>query len=134
MYEALGPDTGANYYFVSCFTPASIDEPGVKDMAAVADKYGYGKFKDDVNYVAGYVVGQMVAEVIARAGKEPTRDKLVESMGKGFEVDTKGLSSQLKYTKDDHLGLTVLRPYSYDYQTKKFKAHGKYGDYAKFVK
>jgi len=135
VYEALGPETGANYYFVSCFTPASVDDAaGVKEMSAAAEKYGYGKFKDDVNFVAGWVVGQLAAESIARAGPEPTRDKLVESMGKGFEVDTKGVSSQLKYTKDDHLGLVVLRPYNYDYQVKKFKAYGKYSDYEKLVK
>ena len=135
VYEALGPETGANYYFVSCFTPGGIDEPGgVKEMATLADKYGHGKLKDDVNFVAGWVVGQLVAESIARVGPEPTREKLVESMNKGFEVDTKGVSSQLKYTKDDHLGLVVLRPYSYDYKNKKFQAYGKYSDYQKFVK
>src|SRR6202022_3772478 len=26
IYESLGPDVGANYYFVSCFTPGDIDE------------------------------------------------------------------------------------------------------------
>jgi hypothetical protein len=75
-----------------------------------------------------------VADAIAKVGPDPTRDKLVESMSKGFEVDTKGVSSQLKYTKDDHLGLVVLRPYNYDYQAKKFKAYGKYSDYEKLVK
>ena len=94
----------------------------------------HGKLKDDVNFVAGWVVGQLVAESIARVGPQPTREKLVESMNKGFEVDTKGVSSQLKYTKDDHLGLVVLRPYSYDYKNKKFQAYGKYSDYQKFVK
>jgi branched-chain amino acid transport system substrate-binding protein len=135
VYEALGPETGANYYFVSCFTPSSVDDtPGVKDMAAAAEKYGYGKFKDDVNFVAGYVVAQLVADAITKVGPDPTRDKLVESMNKGFEVDTKGVSSPLKYTATDHLGLVVLRPYNYDYAAKKFKAHGKYSDYEKLVK
>jgi branched-chain amino acid transport system substrate-binding protein len=135
VYDAIGPETGANYYFVSCFTPASVDDTaGVKDMSAVADKYGYGKFKDDVNFVAGYVVAQLVADAVAKAGPDVTREKLVESMSKGFEVDTKGVSAPLKYTKDDHLGLVVLRPYGYDYTGKKFKAYGKYSDYEKFVK
>ena len=135
VYSALGPEIGGNYYFVSCFTPGGIDEPGgIKEMAAFADKYGHSALKDDVNFVAGWVVGQLAAESIARAGPEPTREKMVEAMSKGFEVDTKGVSSALKYTRDDHLGLVVLRPYSYDYQTKKFKAFGKYSDYEKYVK
>jgi branched-chain amino acid transport system substrate-binding protein len=135
VYSALGPEAGSNYYFVSCFTPGGIEEPGgVKEMATAADKYGHAAEKDDINFVAGWVAGQVVAESIARVGPEPSREKLVESMSKGFTVDTKGVSSQLKYTKDDHLGPFVLRPYSYDYQAKKFKAYGKYSDYEKFVK
>lgn len=135
VYSALDPQTGANYYFVSCFTPAGIDEPGgVKELSGLADKYGHGDLKNDVNYVAGYVVGQLAATSIALAGPEPTREKMVAAMGKGFEVDTKGLSSKLVYTPDDHGDLPVLRPYSYDYETKKFKAWGNYGDYEKYVK
>jgi branched-chain amino acid transport system substrate-binding protein len=135
IYDAMGADVGANYYFVSCFTPGSVDEtPGVKEMSTAADKYGFGNFKDDVNYVGGWVVGQMVAEAIARAGPEPTREKLVASLDKGFSVDTKGASSALRYTKDDHRGPLVVRPYNFDYATKRFKAYGQYADYEKFVK
>ena len=103
-------------------------------MSASADKYGHSALKDDVNFVAGWVVGQLAAESIAKVGPEPTREKLVEMLNKGFEIETNGLSSQLKYTPDNHLGLVVLRPYSYDYATKKFKAYGKYSDYQKYVK
>ncbi|MGS0743030.1 ABC transporter substrate-binding protein [Glaciimonas sp. GG7] len=135
VYEALGPKTGSNYYFVSCFTPGDIDEPGaIKEMAALSDKYGNGALKNDINYVAGWVVGQLAAEAIAKAGPEPTRAALVAALAKGFEVDTKGLSSQLKYTSENHLGLVQLRPYNYDYDAKRFKAYGKYSDYQKDVK
>lgn len=76
----------------------------------------------------------MLTEAIARLGAEPTREKLVASLDKGFTVDTKGVSSPLKYTKDDHRGLLVVRPYSYDYEAKRFKAYGQYSDYEKYVK
>ena len=135
IYNALGPEAGGEYYFVSCFTPGGIDEPGgVKEMATLADKYGNAAMKDDVNYVAGWVVGQLAAESMARLGPEPTREKLIESLGKGIKVDTKGVSSPVEFTKDDHRGLVLLRPYGYDYQTKKFRAYGKYSDYQSFVK
>ena len=135
VYSAIGAEAGGNYYFVSCFTPGGADEsPGVKEMSAAADKFGHSAMKEDVNYVAGWAVGQIVAEAIAKIGPQPTREKLVESMNKGFEVDTKGLSSQVKYTKDDHLGLKVLRPFTYDYTAKKFKAIGNYSDFQKYIK
>ena len=135
VYAALGAEVGSNFYFVSCFTPGGIDEPGgPKELSAFADKYGNGAMKDDINYVAGWVVGQIAAESITRTGPEPTREKLVESMSKGFEVDTKNLAPQIKYTKDDHLGVVLLRPYTYDYQAKRYKAFGKYSDYQKYVR
>lgn len=135
IYSALGAEVGANYYFVSCFTPGDIeDSSGVKEMAALAEKYGNGALKTNGNYVGGWVIGQTIAENVARLGADPTREKLVEAMNKGFEVDTKGVSSKLKFSKEDHRGLTGLRPYSYDYQAKQFKAYGGYADYEKYVK
>ena len=135
IYNALGPEAGKNYYFVSCFTPSDVeDTAGVKEMSAMADKYGFGEYKSNVNYVGGWVVGQLIAESVAKLGPEPTREKLIALLNAGIEVDTKGASSPLKYTKDDHRGLTGLRPYSYNYQTKRFKPIGQYSDYDKFVK
>jgi branched-chain amino acid transport system substrate-binding protein len=135
IYSAAGAEAGSNYYFVSCFTPGDNDDTlGVKEMAAYADKYGHSALKTNGNFVGGWVIGQLIAESIARTGPEPTRAKLVESMNKGFEVDTRGASAPLKYTALDHRGLIGLRPYSYDYTTKRFKAYGKFSDYDKYVK
>ena len=90
--------------------------------------------KNDVNDVAGHVVGQLAAQAISRVGPEPTREKRVEMLNRGFEIDTQGLSSQLKYTPDNHLGLVVLSPCSYDYTARQFKACGKYSYCQKYVK
>ena len=62
VYRSLGPQAGKQYYFVSCFSPASSDKAASADMAAAADKYGFGQFKDDINFVAGWVIGNMVAD------------------------------------------------------------------------
>ena len=135
VYNALGAEVGANYNFVSCYTPASADDgAGSREMSAAADKYGHGALKDDVNFVAGWAIGQVVAEVVAKAGPDISRDKLVESMNKGFEVDTRGLSAPLKYTATNKAGPVLLRPLSYDYTTKKYKAAGTYAEAQKYVK
>lgn len=135
IYSALGPDTGANYHFISCFTPGSVDEsnPGIQELSAFADQYGNSEFKDNINYVGGWVAGRVVAEAVGRIGPEPTREKLVTSMDEGFKLDTEGLSGPVEYTKNDKRGLIGLRPYVYDYDSKRFKAFGKYSDYVKFV-
>ncbi len=135
IYNAIGAEAAANYHFMSCLTPTdSEDTPAMKEMSATADKYGYTGFKSNVNYVGGWVVGQLIAESLAKAGPQPTREKLVALLNAGIAVDTKGISSPLKYTRDDHRGMPALRAYTYDFQARKFKAYGQYADYEKFIK
>lgn len=133
-YESMGREAGKNYTFVSCFTPGSSDEKASVDMVAAAKKYGFAPLTDDINFVAGWVVGNLVVEALKKVGPEPTREKLVEMMNAGFELDTKGLSSQLKYTPDNHAGFQVLKAFGYNYDTNKFVAYGEYKDYAKYLK
>ncbi|MDM0069991.1 ABC transporter substrate-binding protein [Variovorax sp. J31P207] len=135
IFSSIGAEAGGNYTFVSCFTPGGADNtPGNKELSAYADKIGRGGMKEDINYVAGWTTAQMAAEAIARAGAEPTRAKLMDTMNKGFTVDTKGLSAPIAFTKDDHIGPQVLKFFGYDYVAKKFKAYGEYDDYVKYTK
>lgn len=135
IYAAMGPEAGANYNVVSCFTPGGTDQSaGSRDMMAAADKFNHGAIKEDINYVAGWVVGQIAAEVIAKLGAEPTRAKLVEFMSKGFTVDTKGLSAPITYTKDNHTGPVAFRMIGYDFAAKKYKPFGEFADYLKYTK
>ncbi|MGE0313469.1 MAG: ABC transporter substrate-binding protein [Lautropia sp.] len=135
VYAALGPDAGANYHFVSCFTPGDVaDSEGVKAMSAAADRYGHASLKTNVNFVGGWVIGQLIVESVKALGNEPSREKLVAMLAKGIDVDTQGVSAPLRYAPGDHRGLTALRPYSYDFTSKTFKAVGKYADFEKFVK
>lgn len=134
IYESLSAQAGKNYYFVSCFSPASSDNAASAAMVEAADKYGYGEFVDDINFVAGWVIGNMVAQAIEQVGAEPTREKITAMLHAGFEAKTGGLSSQLRYTPTDHAGLTVLKPFRYDYDKKSYEGFGNYGDYARFIK
>ncbi len=135
VYQALGPQAGANYTFISCSTPGGSDQsPGNVEMSAFADKAGHGALKQNVNYVSGWVTGQIAAEALAKTGADASRAKLVETLAPGFTIDTKGLSAPIVYTKDDHTGPQILKMFGYDYGANKFKAFGEYSDYAKYTK
>ncbi len=135
VYKALGPEAGANYTFISCFTPGGSDpSPGNLEMSAFAEKAGHGAMGANINYVAGWVTGEMAAESIAKLGSDPTRAKLVEALDKGFTVDSRGLSAPIVYTRDDHTGPKVLKMFGYDYSANKFKSFGDYSDYEKYTK
>lgn len=135
IFKAIGPEAGANYNFISCFTPGGADtSAGNAEMSAYADKAGRGAMKEDINYVAGWVVGQMAAEALQRTGDAPTRAKLVETLSKGFTVDSKGLAAPFSYTPTNNTGPVIFKMFGYDYATNKFKAFGEYADYAKYTK
>jgi hypothetical protein len=95
---------------------------------------GRGGLKEDINYVAGWVTAQMAAESLAKLGSNPSRAKLVESMAKGFTVDSKGLAAPIVYTADNHTGPVVLKMFGYDFAASKFKHYGEFNDYTKYTK
>lgn len=135
VFKGLGPQAGARYTFISCFTPAGSDQSeGSLALSAFADKAGHGAMKENINYVGGWVVGQMAAESLAKLGAEPSRAKLVDLLAKGFTVDSKGLAAPIVYTPEDHTGPQVMKMIGYDYDANKFKAFGEFADYAKYTK
>jgi branched-chain amino acid transport system substrate-binding protein len=134
IFQSMGPQAGANYNFVSCFTPSGTDNaPGNVEMSAFADKVGRGAMKEDINYVAGWVAGQMISEALDRTGKAASRAKLVETLSKGFTIDTKGLSAPIAYTPQNNTGPALFRMFGYDFESKKFKGSGEYADSAKYI-
>lgn len=135
IYAAMGPQAGAGYHVATCVSPGGSDNsPGNRELSAYADKAGRGALKEDINYAAGWITGQLVASRIAALGSNVTRARLVDSMAAGFTVDTKGLTAPIVYTKDDHGGPKVHKLISFDYATGKVKHHGEFRDYEKYVK
>jgi branched-chain amino acid transport system substrate-binding protein len=134
IYKAMGPEAGANYNVVSCFTPGGTDQsPGNVEMMQAAEKYGRTGIREDINYVAGWVVGKITADAIAKTGPEPTRAKLVDTLSKGLTVDSRGLAAPITYKPDDHTGPISFRMIGYDYGAKKFSPIGEFSDYTKYV-
>jgi ABC-type branched-subunit amino acid transport system substrate-binding protein len=135
IFKAMGPEAGANYNFISCFTPGGADkEPGNVELSAYADKIGRSALKADINYVAGWIVAKMATEALDRAGPAVSRAKLVEVLSKGFVVDSKGLAAPITYTPTNNTGPVVFKLFGYDYSNDSFKAYGEYADYSKYTK
>ena len=135
IYAAIGPDAGPNYNVISCFTPGGADQSaGNREMMAAAEKYNHTAMREDINYVAGWVVGQMATQALQLAGPQPARAKLVEAMNKGFTVNTNGLSAPIVFTPNDHAGPSRFRMIGYDYAAKRYVSFGEFADYEKFMK
>jgi branched-chain amino acid transport system substrate-binding protein len=135
MFQSMGAQAAANYKFISCFTPGGSDQaPGNTALSAYADSIGRTEMKQDINYVAGWVTAQMAAESLAKLGTNPSRARLVESLSKGFSVNTEGLTAPFGYTPKDNTGPAVFKMFGYDFSSKKFKAIGEFSDYEKYTR
>ena len=61
VYQALGAQAGANYTFISCFTPGGSDQsPGNVEMSAFANKQGRGIMKPNIFNSCGPVWSSLV--------------------------------------------------------------------------
>lgn len=135
VYAALGAEAGANYNFISCFTPGGADDAeGNAELVAYAAEAGNEDLSGNINYVAGWVAGQLAAEALEMAGENPTRESLVKGLEGGFTLDSKGLAAPIVFTPEDHTGPQVLKMFSYDYDNAAFTADGDYADYEKYTK
>jgi len=135
IFQSMGPDVGSNYRFISCFTPGGADQTaGNKALSAYADSIGRAEMKQDINYVAGWVTGQMAAESLNKLGKNPSREALVAALSKGFTVDSQGLAAPITYTPANNTGPVVFKMFGYDYAASKFKAFGNFADYEKYTR
>lgn len=135
MFQSMGSAAAANYKFISCFTPGGADQtPGNKALSQYADTIGRGEMKQDINYVAGWTTGQMAAEALTKLGQNPTRARLIETLSKGFTVNTQGLTAPITYSPTNNTGPVVFKLIGYDFAVNKFKAYGDFADYEKYTR
>ena len=90
--------------------------------------------KQDINYVAGWVTAQMAAESLAKLGANPSRARLIETLSKGFTVNSQGLAAPFSYTPKDNSGPVIFKMFGYDFSINKFKAYGEFSDYEKYTR
>ena len=135
IFQSMGAQAAVNYKFISCFTPGGVDQtPGNKAMSAYADSIGRADMKQDINYVAGWVTGQMATEALTKLGKNPTRARLIESLSKGFTVNSQGLAAPFSYTATNNNGPVVFKLFGFDFAANKFKSYGDFADYEKYTR
>jgi branched-chain amino acid transport system substrate-binding protein len=129
-YQSVPKEFGSLMEYTSAFTPADIEVPGTADLVADAEKYGYGEDATNSQYVIGYIVGQVVVEGLTKAGADLSRETYVKALEGIQDLDTGGLSEPVTYGPDDRSGISETRPFTYNYDTKKFEAIGELSDYA----
>lgn len=129
-YASVPAEIGSQFETVNCYTPSSIKGEATDEMLARAKEFGFEKSAGTTDFVNGYVVGQVLVEALKAAGENPTRESFKKGLESLSDLSTGGLSENVTFGADDHVGIQTVRPYAYDYATKTYKAVGEYADYA----
>jgi branched-chain amino acid transport system substrate-binding protein len=132
-YDSVPKEFGSLMEYTSAFTPADIEVPGTADLVADAKKYGYGEDATNSQYVIGYIVGKVVVEGLKRAGGDLNRETFVKALEEIQDLDTGDLSEPVTYGPEDRVGISLTRPFTFNYDTKKFEAIGEFTDYAQDI-
>jgi branched-chain amino acid transport system substrate-binding protein len=132
-YGAVPPKVGNLLETVNCYTPSSIEAASTSEMLARAKKYGFEESSGSTDFVNGYVVGLVLIDALKAAGKNPSRESFKKGLESLTDLSTGGLSENVTFGPQDHVGIQTVRPYSYDYTTKTYKAVGEYTDYEKDI-
>ena len=133
VFKEIAPEVTRQYHYVTPFTPASTVVPGTAALVAAAKASGFDTEVDNPDFVDGYVVGLVMIQAVAKAGENPTRDKVKAALEGLHDVDTGGLSGKLGFEPDDHLGLATLRITGWDPVKHTLMFVGDYGDYEKYL-
>jgi branched-chain amino acid transport system substrate-binding protein len=128
-FESVPPEYGKLLHYVSAYTPKGVPAAGTADMEAAAKLSGNSDEVADANFVNGWVVGRTLVAGLRKAGKDVTRETLVEGMQQLTAFDTGGLSPVVSFGPEKRAGIQVNRPYGFDYAAKSFVAIGEYEDY-----
>jgi branched-chain amino acid transport system substrate-binding protein len=132
-YNAVPEEYGKLLEYTAAVTPSDIKVPGTDEMVADAKKYGYEDEVTNSAFTYGYISGLVVVEALKKAGADLNRETFIKALESIQGLDTGGLSEPVTYGPKDRAGLSLTRPYRFNYQTKKFEAVGEFEDYAEYV-
>lgn len=122
------PSVADNYDAVDCY---AFEGDASEDVAAAAEEAGFDpEVYTRREFVNGWVVGQTIAQAVAAAGPEPTRQSVNEAIPTITDFDTGGLSPTVSFGPDDHIGVDMVKPFAFSTEVDDFESVGTYEDYA----
>lgn len=111
LKDALGPE-GEGVIVTQVVPPFDSALPGVIEYRRALARYESG-FSPDFVSLEGFLDAKAFVEALRRAGRNPTRESIVNAFDQGGSIDI-GIGSPLKYSRENHSGshrvwLTVIR-------------------------
>jgi len=104
IYELAGADTVEGTHAVSILAaPDDTEVPGVQEFLDAFEKYEPG-YEPGTFALHSWVGGLAIAEALNSIDGDPTREALIEALQGIEDFDTGGITGNLTFSEDNHLG------------------------------
>ncbi len=129
-FNGVTPEYGSLFSYVQWATPVPIEADGTDAMVAAAEAAGYEDEVNNPDFVEGYAAGLVIVEALKNAGDNPNRDSIRDALEALGDFSTGGVTPNVSFSADDHVGVQDLRPLTWNYDDSVFEAVGEYGDFS----
>ncbi len=130
LFSSTPYNANKNVVVVNCVSPPYLASDANGKLAqTIAQKYGYSAAEYGQS---SWLLGWIGAQTIVQALKNAKGDYTGAGVKKGLEaiknLDT-GLSPNISYASNCHMGIRAARPFTYNYKTDQLVPIGRYQDW-----
>ncbi len=119
IFKTLPPGD-VSFYAAASTAPIVMDIPGVREMTDAGKKYD-PKFKPTAYHLIGYMSAKLFIEGVKAAGRDLTRENLVEALEGLRNVDMKGLMPPVTFGPKRRFSASAVKIVKMDTMNKTFK-------------
>jgi branched-chain amino acid transport system substrate-binding protein len=116
----LAPEASNGFIATANYVPMGADVPGMKEMLDVMKKYSGTKYEKNGHYAMGWIFSKATHAGLENAGRNLTVDSFVSGMEAIKNLDMKGLSGNMTFGPDRHIGSLANKLVRFDSKKVKF--------------
>ena len=110
-----------NWFVLFCYGLWDDESPGIVEMKRITYKYHPDSKKRSGFYTMGWTMAIIMAEGMKRAGRDLSREGLVDGIESIKDFDTKGVTGILDYSSTSHRGGEEVAIFKADLKKNSYK-------------
>jgi branched-chain amino acid transport system substrate-binding protein len=118
IFKTLPPGD-VSFYAAASTAPILMDIPGIKEMTEAGKKYD-PKFKPTAYHLIGYMSAKLFIEGVKAAGKDLTRESLVNAFENFDNLDMNGVMSPVTFGPERRFSGSAIKVIQMDTKDKTF--------------
>ncbi len=134
LFTSTPYNANKNVVVINCVSPPYLASDSNGKLAlAMAQKYNYNSAEyTQSNWSLGWTAGQTIVQALKNANGDYSGPSVKKGIEAIHNLDT-GLSPNISFASNCHMGLRAARPFTYNYKTDQLVPIGKYSDWQGYI-